>query len=102
MHVPRNPFRRRRYLLPVFGLLASGCMVHSHTVGLGATGTGEQVARQYYWFFGFVRVNEVDAQRLAPELTSYTVETKFGVVDFLIAPLLLPLTATSRTVVVRT
>jgi len=80
----------------------SGCMVHSHTVGLGSTGTGEQVTRQYYWLFGFARVNEVDAQRFAPELTSYEVETKFGFVDMLLAPLLLPLTATSRTVVVRT
>ncbi|MDO8349222.1 MAG: hypothetical protein Q7T30_03225 [Planctomycetota bacterium] len=102
MHAPPNSFARIRFLLPLVALLGSGCMVHSHNVGLGATGTGEQVARQYYWLFGFVRINEVDAQRLAPELTSYTIETKYGFVDWLLAPLLLPLTATSRTVVVRT
>jgi len=102
VHAPSKSLVRFCRLLPLVAVLASGCMVHSHTVGLGATGAGEQVARQYYCLFGFVRVNEVDAQRLAPELTSYEVETKFGFVDLLLAPLLLPLTATSRTVVVRT
>jgi hypothetical protein len=102
VHVPTLSFVRCRCLLPLVAMLASGCMVHSHTVGLGASGTGEQVTRQYYCLFGLVRINEVDVQRLAPELTSYTVETKYGAFDFLIAPLLLPLTATSRTVVVRT
>lgn len=77
-------------------------MSHSHVVGLGATGSGEVVARQYYWLFGFVAVNEVDPQRLAPDLTSYTIDTRYGFVDFALAPLLLPLLATSRTVVVRT
>lgn len=102
VHVPSTSSIRRCCLLPLAALLASGCMVHTHTVGLGATGSGAQVARQYYCFFGLVRVNEVDAQRLAPELTSYTVETSFGAWDFVLMPLLLPFTATSRTVVVRT
>lgn len=78
------------------------CMSHSHVVGLGATGSGEVVVRQYFWMFGWFQVNEVDAQRLVPELTSYTIETEYGVVDLLLAPFLLVLTATSRTVVVKT
>lgn len=102
MHVPPNRPSRRRWLLPLIALFAPGCMVHTHVVGLGATGAGEQQARQYYWLFGYVRVNEVDAQRLAPDLTSYEIESKFGFVDLLIAPFLLPFAATSRTVVVRT
>ena len=77
-------------------------MSHSHVVGLGATGSGVVVQRQYYWLFGFGRVNEVDPQRMAPDLTSYTSETSYGFLDLILAPLLLPLTATSRTVVVRT
>lgn len=77
-------------------------MAHVHTVGLGATGSEEHVTRQYYWLFGFVGINEVDAQRIAGDLTSYTVETEYGFVDFLLTPLLLPLLATSRTVIVRT
>lgn len=77
-------------------------MSHTHVVGLGATGSGEVVERQYYWLFGFVGINDVDPQRMAPELTSYTIQTKYGFVDFLLTPLLLPLLATSRTVVVRT
>lgn len=77
-------------------------MTHRHTVGLGATGTGVQVARQYYCLFGLLPVNEVDAQRMAGDLTSYTIETRFGFVDCLFAPFLLPLSGTSRTVIVRT
>lgn len=77
-------------------------MSHTHVVGLGATGSGEVVARQYYWLFGTFQINGVEAQHLAPDLTSYTIDTKYSFTDLLLAPLLLPFTATSRTVVVRT
>lgn len=83
-------------------IAAAGCVSHQHSVGLGATGTGTETARQYYVLFGFAKVNEVDPQRMADGLTSYSIQTSFGFVDFLLAPFLLPLTATSRTVVVRT
>lgn len=77
-------------------------MAHQHSIGLGATGTGVETARQYYVLFGFAKVNEVDPQRMAGGLTSYSIETSYGLLDLLLAPFLLPLTATSRTVVVRT
>ena len=77
-------------------------MSHQHSVGLGATGTGVTTARQYYVLFGFAKVNEVDPPRLADGLTSYSIETGYGFVDLLLMPFLLPFTATSRTVVVRT
>jgi hypothetical protein len=98
------PSLRSRTLpgLLLAALLGAGCVSHTHSVGLGATGTGESSARQFYILFGLVPVNTVDSQRLAPELTSYTIETSYGFVDLLIAPLLLPLTVTTRTVVVRT
>ncbi len=82
--------------------VTAGCVSHQHPVGLGATGTREDSARQYYLFFGLVPLNTVESQRLANELTSYTIETRFGFVDLLLAPLLLPVTMTSRTIVVRT
>ena len=82
--------------------LSAGCVHHRHSVGLGATGTGEQEARQYYLLFGLVGTNDVSAQRMADGLTSYTIETSFGFFDLLLQPLLLPLTMTSRTVTVRT
>lgn len=81
---------------------AGGCVSHRHLVGLGATGSAESSARQYYLFFGLVPLNTIDTQRMAPDLTSYTIDTSFGFVDLLIAPLLLPLTVTTRTVVVHT
>lgn len=87
-------------LLPT--LLGASCISHQHTVGLGSTGTGASHDRQYYALFGFWQINEVDTQRMAPDLTSYEVDTRYGFVDLLLAPLLLPLTMTSRTVTVRT
>ena len=80
----------------------AGCVSHNHNIGLGATGTGKVSARQYYILFGLIAVNDVDSQRLATDLTSYSIETGFGIVDLLWSPFLLPLTMTSRTVVVRT
>jgi hypothetical protein len=82
--------------------VAPSCVAHSHVVGLGAAGSNTVVDRQYYWIFGLYQVNDVDARRMSGDLTSYTIETRFGWVDLLLLPLLLPLTATSRTVVVRT
>ncbi|MGC6486223.1 MAG: hypothetical protein ACON4Z_01130 [Planctomycetota bacterium] len=86
----------------LLALTATGCSYHRHSIGLGATGTGEQQARQYYVLFGLVRTNDVSAQRMADGLTSYTIETRYGFYDLLLQPLLLPLTMTSRTVRVRT
>ncbi len=87
-------------LLPV--LFVTACVSHQHTVGLGSTGTGVARARQYYALFGLWQINEVDTQRLAPDLTSYDVDTRFSFVDLLLAPVFLPLTMTTRTVTVRT
>ena len=101
MNVP--PVKRRRIslaLLPVL-LCASGCMAHFHSVGLGSTGTREVSARQFYLLFGLVRLNDIDTQRMAPDLTSYTIETSYSFVDMLLSPLI-ALTVTTRTVVVRT
>ncbi len=96
-----RPSARRLVALAALACLC-GCVSHTHVVGLGPTGTGESSARQYYIFFGLVPLNEVDTQRMAPELTSYSVYTRMAFVDLLLAPILLPLTATSRTVTVRT
>jgi hypothetical protein len=101
VNVPSKLTRTAAWLA-LTAVAAGGCVSHTHTVGLGATGADAKVARQFYLFFGLVQVNEVDTQRMAPDLTSYTVDTRFGFVDVLFAPLLLPLTMTSRTVTVRT
>jgi hypothetical protein len=93
---------RLRPVALLAALLATSCVSHRHSVGLGATGTGEQRARQYYILFGFVKANEVSAQRMSDGVTSYDIESKFGFMDLLLQPLLMPLTMTSRTVTVRT
>ena len=83
-------------------VLATGCVSHRHIVGLGPAGSDVQVARQYYWLFGLIDVNDVDAARMAGDLTSYEIETEYGIIDLLLAPFLAVLLATSRTVTVTT
>lgn len=100
MNVPTS--WRAAAALSLAALSSAGCMCHTHVVGLGPTGTSSTTARQYYLLFGWASVNDVDAQRMAPDLTSYAVDTSYGFVDLLLAPFLLPFTMTSRTVVVRT
>jgi hypothetical protein len=97
------PARSRVSVLAALALFAcAGCVAHTHSVGLGATGSTVVVERQFYFLFGFTQINEVDPQRMAEGLTSYTIETEFGFVDLLLLPILLPFTATSRTVIVST
>ena len=93
----------RALLLAALCLPGGGCVFHSHTVGLGPTGAETRVERQYYTFFGFFDVNDVDSARMAGDLTSYAVETRFGAMDLLLSPFLAVLFfSTSRTVIVRT
>jgi len=92
-----------RRLLPLSAalcLLFGGCVFNTHRIGLGPTGIGTEVDRQYYLFFGLVRLNEVDTQRMAGNLTSYEIDTRFGFTDLILLPVLLPFTVTTRTVTV--
>ena len=74
--------------------------MHSHRVGGGATGVGEDSTRQYYIFFGLLQLNEVNVQRMAGDLSSYDIRTKFSLTDFVLSPVLLLFTVTTRTVTV--
>lgn len=77
-----------------------GCSIHEHTVGLGPNGIERESARQYYVFFGLIRLNDVESQRMSDGLTSYRIVTKWSFTDLLLSPVLLPLTVTTRTVTV--
>lgn len=94
---------RPRFMIALAFLLFFGtaCHVHTHRVGGGATGIGEESARQYYIFFGLMPLNEVDAQRMAGDLVGYEVTTERSLVDYLLMPALGLATITSRTVTVR-
>lgn len=91
----------KRSLLALLLLLPTSACAHYHSVGLGATGSEQKSVRQYYILFGLIAANEVDAQRMAPGLTSYEIVTHYDIFDLLLAPFLIPLTMTSRTVTVR-
>lgn len=95
-------FLLRSLLLASLGLLGGGCVSHTHAVGLGPTGAEVKVARQYYLLYGLFEINDVDTARMAGDMTSYSIETKFGFVDLLLSPFLGALLTTSRTVIVRT
>jgi hypothetical protein len=95
---------RRTVAAACLGLLLSlpgGCSWHVHRVGTGPTGLGEESERQVYVLFGLLRWNLVETSRLAGDVTGYEIVTEYSWTDLLLAPLLLPLTATSRTVTVR-
>ena len=64
------------------------------------TQVGETSDRQYFFLFGWVKLNDVNTQRMTEDLASYEIETRFGWVDLALSPLLLPLSVTSRTVTV--
>lgn len=102
MNVPTSKSKSSLAALVLLALLANGCVAHTHVVGLGATGTGVASERQFYLLFGLLGLNTVDAQRMAPDLTSYTIETGFELGDLLWSPFLVLFTMTSRTVTVRT
>ncbi len=78
----------------------SGCMTHEHRVGAGPAGVGRASHRQYYLFFGLMRLNEVDAQRELQGKPSFAVTTYFGFSDFILSGLLAPLTVCTRSVTV--
>ena len=75
-------------------------MSHTHVVGVGSTGMGNESMRQYYLFFGLLPLNEVNVQRQTGDFTGYEIYSEYGFVDMLLSPLLIFVTATSRTVTV--
>ncbi len=97
----RSACHRLRPLALVLLLAPSACLVHEHRVGVGPVGVGTASLRQYYLFFGLVRLNEVDPQRVALGKTSFSVRTAFTFWDFVMAPVLFPLSMCSRSVTVQ-
>ena len=91
---------RRPGLLAASLLLLSGCMGHTHVVGVGPTGLGTERVRQYYLLFGLVSLNSVNVQRVTGNLSGYAIESDYSTMDLFLSPLLILFTGTSRTVTV--
>ena len=74
-------------------------------------GVKAETMHQYYIFFGLIRLNEVDIQRVVGDYTSYDVDIGFAyrdgfwtwdsLGDFMISMLFLPLTVTRQAVTVK-
>lgn len=110
--VDRRPRVLSRGLLILLLLalpVTAGCHKTSLRVGIGGNGIGQETVQQYYLFFGLVRLNEVDTQRVIGDYTSYDVEVGFSnrdtffetVGDLLVSLLFLPLTVTRQAVTVK-
>lgn len=92
--------RRSGLLAASLLMLLCGCMGHTHVVGVGPTGLGTESVRQYYMLFGLVPLNDVDVQRVTGNLSGYEIQSDYGFMDFVLSPLLILFTGTSRTVTV--
>ena len=87
----------------------TSCHVTNVRVGMGSNGVRQESMQQYYLFFGLIRLNDIDIQRVVGEYTSYDVEVGFSrrdglwesVGDFMVSMLFLPLTVTRQTVTVK-
>lgn len=78
----------------------TSCMTHRHVVGSGAT-VGEKVkGRQWYALWGLVKIGDKDTHVMAGDSADYTIETKYGAVDWLVNFFLGWLTLRTRTVTV--
>ena len=87
----------------------TSCHVTTVRYGMGSNGINQQSMQQYYLFFGLIRLNEVDIQRVVGNLNSYDVEIGFSyrdgfwesIGDFMVSALFFPLTVTRQTVTVK-
>lgn len=87
----------------------TSCHVTTLRVGMGNNGIKQESMHQYYLFFGLVRLNDIDIQRVVGDYTSYDVEAGFSyrdgfwesIGDFMVSMLFLPLTVTRQTVTVK-
>jgi hypothetical protein len=95
-------------MLALPGLMS--CHATTFRVGMGANGIGQETVHQYYLFFGLIRLNEVDIQRVVGSYTGYDVEVGFAYRDgfwatmsdfFVSTAFLLPLTVTRQAVTVK-
>lgn len=82
-------------------VLPVSCYTLEHTVGAGPTGSEVVSRRQFYLFFGAIRLGEqIDSSRLAGDTNSYRVTTTWSFSDILINLVTAPLTVTSRTITI--
>ena len=89
----------------------TSCHVTTFSVGMGSNCVHQETMQQYYLFFGLIRLNEVDIQRVVGDLTSYDVEVGFSyhdgvwtwasLGDFAVSLVLLPFTVTRQAVTVK-
>lgn len=80
---------------------SSGCFMMRHAVGKGAVEAKTEVSkRQWYFLFGLIRINEVDAGEMAGGAANYMITTRHSFVDVLLNGLTSLVLIQSQTVTV--
>lgn len=87
-------------LLIVSVLFFTSCAAHVHRVGEGSQRYDVSRARQWYVIWGVVPLNHVDSHAMAAGARNYRITTFYSPIDLLITTILVPLTITTRTVLV--
>lgn len=72
--------------------------VHQVRVGMGGNNIGTEEMQQYYVFFGLVRLNTPNIQRVAAKYTSFDITIGCTYLDWFWSMLLLPFTVSRQTV----
>ena len=72
--------------------------VHQIRVGMGGNDLGTHEMHQYYIFFGLVRMNDTNIQRVVADVTGYEITVGCTYWDWFWSTLLFPLTVSRQTV----
>ena len=80
--------------------LTTGCSVHNHKVGTGASSGAIENSRQWYILFGLVPLNAVDTDAMADGAANYEIKTEQSFLDVVMNIFTGFITVNSRTVTV--
>ncbi len=78
----------------------AACYTHVHTVGKGPQGRGSMEARQWYFLWGLMPLNNVDTAQMAAGAMDYEIKTEQAPLDIIIGMFTSTVTIYSRTVTV--
>jgi len=71
-------------LAAALGLSMTSCYTMTHTVGQGASTEETATERQWYLFWGLLKLNDVDSHEMADGADNYTVKTEQSFLDIVI------------------
>ena len=64
-----------------------GCMTHEHIVGTGAATGYTESAKQWYFLYGLLALNNVDTKAMSGAAQNYKIITQTTIIDAVISSL---------------